>query len=99
MAAQPHGVALNHLWLIGLMGHAACSCAWCCIDYLLRAMVSLSTEQGACVCAAEGSFLRRFLGATRDMSPAERGTYLEHPPPDAPDIDEAHDVSAPPVQH
>ena len=80
------------------MGHASSSRAWCCTDCLLRAKDSLSTKQGACGCAAEGSFLRRFLGATRDMSPAERGTYLEHPPPDAPDIDEAHDVSALPMQ-
>jgi hypothetical protein len=45
--------------------------------------------------AAEGSFLQRFLDATGGMSPAERGAYLEHPPPGAPDLDEAHHVSAP----
>ena len=39
--------------------------------------------------------MQRFLDATGSMSPAERGAYLEHPPPGAPDLDEAHHVSAP----
>ena len=50
--------------------------------------------KGHAVWAAEGSFLQRFLSVTREMSPAERGGFLEHPPPGAPDIDEAHHVSA-----
>lgn len=45
-------------------------------------------------CAADGSFLQRFLDATQKMSPAERGAYLEHPPPGAPDLDDAHHVRA-----
>ena len=43
-------------------------------------------------CAADGSFLQRFLDTTQKMSPAERGAYLEHPPPGAPDLDDAHHV-------
>ncbi len=43
--------------------------------------------------AGDGSFLQRFFSATADMDPAQRGTYLEHPPEGAPDIDEAHHVS------
>lgn len=45
------------------------------------------------VCAEDGSFLERFFNATRDMSPAQRGAYLENPPPDAPDIDNAQAVN------
>lgn len=40
-----------------------------------------------------GSFLERFFAATGPMAPAERGAYLESPPQDAPDIEEAHQVS------
>ena len=43
--------------------------------------------------AGDDSFLQRFFSATADMDPAQRGTYLEHPPEGAPDIDEAHHVS------
>ena len=42
--------------------------------------------------AEEGSFLQRFFAATEHMSPEARGAYLERPPPEAPDIDEAHRV-------
>ncbi len=42
--------------------------------------------------AEEGSFLQRFFAATERMSPEARGAYLERPPPEAPDIDEAHRV-------
>jgi hypothetical protein len=41
---------------------------------------------------APDSFLHRFFEATRDLSPAERGAFLESPPSDAPDIEEAHQV-------
>ena len=43
---------------------------------------------------APGSFLARFLGDTQEMTPAQRGTYLEHPPEGAPSIDAAHEASA-----
>ena len=43
--------------------------------------------------AGDGSFLQRFFASTADMDPAQRGAYLEYPPEDAPDIDEAHHVS------
>jgi hypothetical protein len=48
----------------------------------------------ACMLAAAepGSFLTRFFEATQPMGPAERGAYLESPPGDAPDIEEAHQV-------
>jgi len=48
-------------------------------DYMLRV-------------SAEGSFLQRFLAATADLTPEQRGKYLEEPPAGAPDIDEAHQV-------
>ncbi len=45
-----------------------------------------------CTAAEPGSFLQQFFGATANMSPAERGRFLEHPPGDAPGIEEAHQV-------
>lgn len=45
-----------------------------------------------CCIAAPGSFLERFFAATAALSPAERGAYLESPPDNAPDIEEAHQV-------
>ncbi len=47
--------------------------------------------------AEEGSFLQRFFAATERMSPEARGAYLERPPPEAPDIDDAHRVSRAPT--
>ena len=44
------------------------------------------------MCAEEGSFFQRFFSETEGMSPEERGRYLEDPPPEAPDLDEAHHV-------
>lgn len=46
--------------------------------------------------AAPDSFLTRFFESTQPMSPAERGAYLEQPPQDAPDIEEAHQVCVSP---
>jgi len=46
----------------------------------------------AAAAAVPGSFLERFFAATAPMAPAERGAYLESPPQDAPDIEEAHQV-------
>lgn len=43
---------------------------------------------------AEGSFLKRFLEDTASMSPQERAAYLEEPPADAPDVDDAHQCAA-----
>eukprot|EP01024_Parvocaulis_polyphysoides_P049602 TRINITY_DN481_c1_g3_i1.p1 TRINITY_DN481_c1_g3~~TRINITY_DN481_c1_g3_i1.p1 ORF type:complete len:244 (+),score=64.47 TRINITY_DN481_c1_g3_i1:752-1483(+) len=43
---------------------------------------------------AENSFFERFLSATKTMSPADRGQYLEDPPEGAPDIEEAHKEAA-----
>ena len=43
--------------------------------------------------ADKGSFLEDFFGKTSEMSPGERGAYLENPPAGAPDIDEAHEVT------
>ena len=40
----------------------------------------------------KGSFLDGFLSATRDMSPVERGSYLENPPEQAISIDSIHEV-------
>uniref|UniRef100_A0A383W0T3 Ubiquitin carboxyl-terminal hydrolase n=1 Tax=Tetradesmus obliquus TaxID=3088 RepID=A0A383W0T3_TETOB len=40
-----------------------------------------------------GSFLTRFFEATQPMGAAERGAYLESPPGDAPDIEEAHQAA------
>lgn len=41
-----------------------------------------------------GSFLDGFLSATRDMSPIERGSYLENPPEEAISIDSIHENAA-----
>jgi ubiquitin carboxyl-terminal hydrolase L3 len=41
---------------------------------------------------APGSFLQRFFEATGPLDPAQRGAYLESPPSDAPDIEDAHQV-------
>ena len=41
-----------------------------------------------------GSFLERFLAATEALSPEERAAYLEHPPPGAPSLEEAHQGAA-----
>lgn len=49
-----------------------------------------------CYLVEPGSFLQRFFDATQPMSAAERGAYLENPPGDAPDIEEAHQVSKTP---
>lgn len=46
------------------------------------------------VSIAAGSFLQRFLAATADVTPEQRGKYLEEPPPGAPDLDEAHQAAA-----
>ncbi|KAK9903583.1 hypothetical protein WJX75_009284 [Coccomyxa subellipsoidea] len=46
------------------------------------------------VSIAEGSFLQRFFSATADLTPEQRGKYLEDPPPGAPDLDEAHQAAA-----
>jgi ubiquitin carboxyl-terminal hydrolase L3 len=40
-----------------------------------------------------GSFLQQFFQSTANMSPAERGRFLEHPPGDAPDIEDAHQAA------
>lgn len=42
----------------------------------------------------KGSFLDGFLSATRDMSPVERGSYLENPPEQAISIDSIHENAA-----
>lgn len=54
-------------------------------------MLSLSHVPAACA-AEPGSFLERFFAATGPMTAAERGAYLESPPDQAPDIEEAHQV-------
>jgi ubiquitin carboxyl-terminal hydrolase L3 len=41
-----------------------------------------------------GSWLEEFYSRTEAMSPAERGSFLEHPPSDAPSLDDAHDAAA-----
>lgn len=56
-------------------------------------MCDVST--GCCLVEPD-SFLQRFFDATQPMSAAERGAYLENPPGDAPDIEEAHQVSETP---
>jgi Ubiquitin carboxyl-terminal hydrolase, family 1 len=43
---------------------------------------------------AAGSFLGRFLEATKDMTPDERARFLEHPEEGEPDIEEAHQEAA-----
>ena len=43
--------------------------------------------------AEAGSFLDEFYARTAAMSPTERGCYLEHPPSDAPELDDAHEVT------
>lgn len=42
--------------------------------------------------AAPGSFLANFTNSTKDMTPADRGQFLENPPDGAPDIEDAHKV-------
>ncbi|KAK9835334.1 hypothetical protein WJX81_003115 [Elliptochloris bilobata] len=42
----------------------------------------------------DSSFFQRFFADTKEMSPADRGAYLLNPPPDAPDLDEAHHAAA-----
>ena len=41
---------------------------------------------------APGSFLEQFFSATGEMSPSERGKYLEEPPAGAMSIEDAHKV-------
>ena len=40
------------------------------------------------------TFLPQFLDATRGMSPAERGAFLEDPPAGAPSLEQAHASAA-----
>lgn len=40
------------------------------------------------------SFLKLFYDATAGMTPADRGAFLENPPPGAPDIEAAHQAAA-----
>ena len=42
--------------------------------------------------SAPGSFLEQFFSATGEMSPSERGKYLEEPPAGAMSIEDAHKV-------
>ena len=42
----------------------------------------------------ERSFLPRFFAATASLTPAERGAFLERPPPGAPDLEAAHGRAA-----
>ena len=54
---------------------------------------ALANARGALQIEA-GSFLERFLAATEALSPEERAAYLEHPPPGAPSLEEAHQGAA-----
>jgi hypothetical protein len=95
--------SLLFLWLIVVFVCALCVVA--CVhvvpgSFLERFLLWLTTclsvhpvaLHGNVIHLVPGSFLERFFAATSPLSPAERGAYLESPPEDAPDIEEAHQV-------
>lgn len=62
---------------------------------LLHAVCNSVKPPAAALEVARGSFLEKFLLATQPLSPEERGSYLERPPPGAPSLDAFHHVSKP----